>query len=180
MEREGDGWSKPQPFDPVITSGKEARALFTEDGTIYFGSWREGVIGTCNVYRARQIGGNYAKPENVGKPFNNNLEMPAVIAPDESFLIFESNRPGGCGGWDFWISDHRNDGTWSGPLNLGEPLNSKGNDWLGGLSPDGKSFFFVSDRGGNDDIYWVDVRAIKGIKNSKEKRCFPENREGGE
>jgi Tol biopolymer transport system component len=163
-EREGRAWSKPQPFDPIVNSGKEARALFAEDGTIYFGSWRKGGIGTCNVYRSRHVGGKYTDPENLGRPVNNDLEMPAVIAPDESFLIFESIRSGGCGGWDFWLSYLQADGTWSEPSNLGEPVNSKGNDWFGGLSPDGKYFFFVSDRGGNDDIYWVDVLAIRGIR----------------
>ena len=90
--------------------------------------------------------------------------MPTYISPDESFLIFESFRPGGLGGSDFWLSLKDGDGTWGPAVNLGGPINSAGDDWFGGFSPDGKYFFFVSDRNGNNDIYWVDAGLIEALK----------------
>jgi Tol biopolymer transport system component len=159
-ERQGDGWSEPRLLAPQIASGEDARLVFPTAGVLYFGSWRAGSIKGCNIFRSEQAGGRFADPVRLDAAFNTDNAVPTWVSADERRVIFESFRPGGLGGSDFWISFRRADGSWGEALNLGDKINSKGNDWFGGFSPDGDYFFFVSDRSGSNDVYWVDARII--------------------
>lgn len=92
--------------------------------------------------------GKYADAENLGDTINSQFnEFEPLIASDESFLIFMAGgRPDGRGGLDLFISYNRN-GTWTKPVNLGEKINSGGNEYSPTISPDGKYFFWTSTRG---------------------------------
>jgi hypothetical protein len=164
VDRTASGWSEPRPLAPEIGSNKDARPVFSGDGTMYFGSGREGTVDGTNIFRSRRIDGKFETPQRLDAGFNTSNAMPAYISPDERVLLFESFRPGGLGGSDFWRSLRRSDGTWGPAANLGDPVNSKANDWFGGFSPDGKYFFFVSDRDGNNDVYWIDARVIDVVR----------------
>jgi len=80
---------------------------------------------------------------------------------NEDYIIFNSNRPGGYGGLDLYISFANGSGGWTTPQNLGPNINSSGNDDSPYLSPDYKYLFFArTNSAGEEDIYWVDVRAL--------------------
>jgi Tol biopolymer transport system component len=83
------------------------------------------------------------------------------IAPDGSYLIFTSDRPGGYGSNDLYICFKNNEEGWSNPINMGIRINSKNYDYCPMLSPDGKYLFFSSSRSGNGDIYWIDAKVIE-------------------
>lgn len=169
VDRKSDGWSEPRLLAPEIRSGKDARPVFAGNGTMYFGSWRDGAVDGSNIFISTRVKGKFEKPKRLDSPFNTANAMPTFIAPDESVIIFESLRSGGLGGSDFWLSIKNPDGAWGPAINLGEPINSKANDWFGGFSPDGKYFFFVSDRDGNNDIYWVAAEIINGFRPKKQE-----------
>lgn len=81
-----------------------------------------------------------------------------VLSPDGLSLYQVSDRPGGSGGLDIWVS-HRagNDDPWGAPENLGLPINSSGNDW-GPAPVPGHGLFYVTTRAdscGLDDIYFT-------------------------
>lgn len=86
------------------------------------------------------------------------LEGCPIVSPDGRALYFASNRAGGLGGLDIWVSrrDSRDD-PWGSPENLGRPVNSSADDFC--PSPmRGHQFFFVSRRShpdacGGADIY---------------------------
>lgn len=164
VDREAGGWTKPRLLAPEIASGKDARPVPAGDGTMYFGSWRDGSVDGTNIFLSKRAGREFGAPERLAAPFNASNAMPTYVAPDGNLIIFESFRPGGLGGNDFWLSLKEGAGAWGPAVNLGGPINSAGNDWFGGFSPDGKYFFFVSDRNGNNDIYWVDAGLIKALK----------------
>ena len=166
MEREKQGWGEPRSLGPSINSG--ARQLYptlTRNGTIYFGTNREG-FGGADIFRSQYLNGNYTEPENLGDSVNTEYdETDVFVAPDESYIIFTSvNRPDGFGSGDHYISFQRADGSWTKAKNMGKKLNTPSSEFCPMLSPDGKYFFFTSGRKGSDDIYWVDASVIEAFK----------------
>ena len=187
VEREGSGWSAPKHLGaPVNSPGNEWFPTLAADGTLYFGSDREGGLGRTDIYRCRREGEGYAAAENLGPNVNSKSdEFEPLIAADQSYLIFmASGRPEGKGAGDLYISVAK-DGAWQPARNLGEPINSRALEIGPKLSPDGRWFFFTSTRGaftgkpfasrkstsellsilrgpgnGLGDIYQVDVEAL--------------------
>jgi Tol biopolymer transport system component len=70
-----------------------------------------------------------------------------ALSPDGLSLYFCSNRPGGKGGYDLWVSHHR-DGQWQAPVPLDGAVNTESDELDPAVSPDGESLFFVSNRKG--------------------------------
>lgn len=149
MEKTVAGWSEPKNVGaPVNSIGSEWYPTVAANGTIYFGSDREGGKGRTDIYRSRLVNGKHAEAENLGDAINTPFnEYEPLIAPDESYLILMAGgRADGRGGFDLYIS-HNHNGTWTKPLNLGDKINSSGNEYSPTISPDGKYFFWTSPRG---------------------------------
>lgn len=149
MEKTAAGWSEPKNVGaPINSSGSEWFPSVASNGTIYFGSDREGGKGRTDIYRSRLVDGKYTEAENLGDAINSQFnEFEPLIAPDEGFLIFMAGgRQDGRGGFDLYISYNRN-GEWTKPANLGDKINSSGNEYSPTISPDGKYFFWTSTRG---------------------------------
>jgi hypothetical protein len=124
-------------------------------------------------HRARLVEGRFARPEK-GSPINSEVsDFDPYVAPDESYIIFASDRPGGLGNADLYISFRTKDGSWSEPRNMGAPVSSPYLDYAPMVSPDGKYLFFTSGRGGADDIYWVDARVIDAMRPPPELGTLP-------
>ena len=108
------------------------------------------------------------------KPLEGDMNSPyfdnhPCIAHDESYIIFESNRPGSHRGektFDLYICYKKKDGTWSDTINLGKVLNTKVSSTLSYISPDGKYLFYnsISETGTNSDIFWVSVKIMEELK----------------
>jgi Tol biopolymer transport system component len=190
MERTAAGWGEPKNLGaPINSPGSEWYPTVAADGTIYFGSDREGGKGRTDIYRARPIAGGYAEAENLGDMINSQFnEFEPFIAPDQSVLIFMAGgRAETRGGFDLYLSYNRG-GAWTKPTNLGDTINSAGTEYSPVISPDGRYFFWTSTRGfadrpldkrldyrelmeklrspgnGLGDIYQIDV-GVLGIDN---------------
>jgi hypothetical protein len=159
--RRGDaGWSEPRKLGPPISSGgDEFEVAVARDGTLYFSSSREGGEGDLDIYRARPVGGEYPEAENLGPPINTSAgdDLP-YIAPDQSYLIFASDRPGGAGNRDLYVS-FREDGSWTEPVGLGPRINTEAWEIYPSVSPDGRYLFFTRrvawETAEDSDVYWV-------------------------
>jgi len=164
--RTAQGWSEPSSLGDTVNSKKgDYYPTLTDKGDLYFCSRRDGGKGGHDIYRARYVDGRFERPENLGAPINTEAwEFDPFIAPDESYLIFSSSRPGGLGKWDLCVSFRAKDGSWSAPRSMGDAINSPANDFSPMVSPDGKYLFFASDRAGSNDIYWVDARVIEPFR----------------
>lgn len=182
------GWGQPKNLGaPVNSDGAEWYPTVASSGTIYFGSDRAGGRGRTDLYRCRFVNGQYLEAENLGDVINTPFnEFEPYIAPDESFLIFMGGgREGGRGGFDLYLSYNRNN-SWTNSVNLGDKINSAGNEYSPVISPDGKYFFWTSTRSADEplakplsyrelmsklrgpqnglgDIYQIDISAL-GIK----------------
>ena len=113
------------------------------------------------MYRVRKVNGKFTKRERLDEINTAAFELGPYIAPDESFIIFESNRPGGKGQMDLYICFRTPDDSWPEAINLGATINTKGQERFPGISPDGKFFFYG---GHTSDIYWVDAKIIEELK----------------
>ncbi|MTI87527.1 MAG: hypothetical protein FH748_06115 [Balneolaceae bacterium] len=151
MQKRSTGWDDPQRVAILNSDNLEWFPSVTDNGTIYFGSERQGgnlePKGTSDLWRSRLVNEKYTEPENLGNIINtpgNDIE--GYIAPDESFLIFSSNGYKNTRGtYDLYISYNR-EGAWTKPQNLGDMINSEGWEFGAKLSPDGKYLFFTSNR----------------------------------
>ena len=99
----------------------------------------------------------WSEPVNLGAPVNSSAgELNATLSPDELSVYFTSNRPGGEGGDDIWVSRRAcvDDCPWQTPVNLGPPVNSASVEGGPTFSVDGHLLFFFSaqpgGQGGND------------------------------
>ncbi|TFH39034.1 MAG: hypothetical protein E4G95_02185 [Bacteroidia bacterium] len=165
-ERDGTGWGEPVNTGPNINIGnRQLYPTLTKEGTLYFNSDCKG-YGKGDFYKSEYNGKEYSKAINLGNSINTEYdETDVFIAPDESYLIFTSvGRPDGFGSGDLYISFKIEDGSWSKAVNMGENINTESSEFCPVISPDGKYFFFTSERRGNNDIYWVDADIIEEFK----------------
>jgi hypothetical protein len=105
---------------------------------------------------------DWSAPVNIGPPINTEWDdnVP-VLSKDEKTLYFTSDRPGGYGAEDIWVSQRQNkNAPWGEPVNLGRGVNTAYNDRMRSISADGRIILFQSNRlnglGGND--IWAMVR----------------------
>lgn len=166
VQKTSEGWTDPQKIKPPVNSDYlDSYPSVTHERTLYFFSNREGGFGGHDIYRSQLSDGNHPEVVNLGDTINTeNDELDPFIAPDESYLIFCSRELDGFGGFDLYITFRKPDYSWTKPVNMGENINSEAFDWVPYVTPDGKYFFFNSNRTGNWDIYWADADIIKYFK----------------
>ncbi len=165
-QRTEGSWSTPRLLpSPVNTGQHDSYPSVTADGTLYFFSRRDGGFGRADVYRSVSTDESYTVVENLGPRINSeHHDLDPFIAPDESYLLFCSDRPGGYGKDDVYVAFRSDDGSWSAPINLGAEVNSAHHEYIPYVTPDGKYFFFTSNKVGNREIYWVDARVLARLE----------------
>lgn len=180
VEKTAGGWGKWQIPD-LFSGNPELMQGFhfsiAQDGTLYFSCISEG-LGTLNdygIYRSELVDGKYQPSELLPPNINQtpSLNWTPFIAPDESYLLFSSNRHSQTDFGDLYITFRLSDGNWSEPLNLGEPVNSRTQERFPGISPDGMYLFFTRWTKEHDqDVFWVSTGVIEEIKKNREKKIM--------
>jgi len=162
-ERTENGWSAAQLLDFPYQVGNGSFSWdlsLAQNGTIYFSVSENNLT---NIYKSVPVDGQYLTaeilPAEINSPSHDN---DAFIAPDESFIIFASNRPGGSGYHDLYISFQKPEGGWTQAQNMGTAINKSYEDAAPQLSPDGLYLFFTTVRSGDlgYNPYWVDADII--------------------
>lgn len=160
--KKNDFWSKAvNAGKPLNTMGNEGAQTITADGrTMYFTACnRSDGKGRCDIYSSKEDNGKWSIPVNIGSPVNStNWEAQPSISPDGKTLYFVSTKEGGFGQKDIWMSNLMDNGQWSEPINLGENVNSKGQEQSPFIHPDNKTLYFASDGRigmGGFDLYKV-------------------------
>ena len=182
----GDQWSEPQNLGPVVNSPAwDSQPSFSSDGkTLYFASKREGGKGSSDLWKTElQPDGSWSVPVNLGDSINTPYEeMAPFIHPDDRTLYFSSRGHIGMGGFDLFCSRKDADGNWTGPVNLGYPINTWSDEITLIVNARGDLAYISSDMpGGNGgvDIYSfklykeaqpILVNYFKGIVFDKETR----------
>ena len=144
---ENGKWKEPTPISNNINSDlNEGTAAIAADGRtlVFTGCNRTDGLGGCDLYISYFRDGEWTLPENLGSEINSNRwESQPSLSYDGSILYFSSNRPGGFGGQDLWVSQ-KIDGKWTLAKNLGSAINTIEDDSSPYLYPDGNTLFFAS------------------------------------
>lgn len=143
-----NGWKQARSVGmPLNTADNEGAQTLSADGQeMYFTACnRKGGYGLCDLYYSKWIGNQWSIPKNVGAPVNSkSKETQPSLSPDGRTLYFASNRPGGKGGLDLWQSTLQSDSTWSEPVNLGDSINTTGEEQSPFIHPDNTTLYFSS------------------------------------
>jgi hypothetical protein len=154
LVKQTNGYGTPEYLNGVNSDSTEYYVSVSRTGNIYFSSYRD---GNPDLYMSRKTNNGYEKPVNLGPVINSPYdEHDPLIAPDESFLVFPSDRPGGAGEADLYIS-HKINGQWQQPVAMGNGINTKRYEYCPYLSPDGKYFFFSSEY----QVKWISSEVLR-------------------
>jgi Tol biopolymer transport system component len=163
VDRVGDGWSEPQPVDPVVNEyDHHWEVSVSEAGTLYFSSSREGTFGSNDLYCSRLVEGVRQPPENLGPVINTEgTDLTPYIAPDESYLIFSSTGHGADPSeFAFYISFRSGEGEWLDPLSLADVTGGVEQPLWPYITADGRFMFFI----GSGDIWWTRADFIEEMR----------------
>ncbi|MCB8994279.1 MAG: OmpA family protein [Bacteroidales bacterium] len=153
-------WSTPVPLSDEFNSEADdgTPSVSADFSTMYFTRCPRGKkeqLG-CFIYYSHRSGGEWAKPDKIKIAEDSVVVAHPAISPDNLTLYFVSNLPGGYGGKDIWKITRENEGAeWSQPVNLGEDINTPGDEMFPYVHPDG-TLYFSSDSHigiGGLDIY---------------------------
>lgn len=137
-------WQPARSVAGVNTSVDEYEPKYSPDGTMMvFVRRKPG--RNADLFMSRWSPSGWSSPEAM-TPINSDAdELGPEIASDAESLYFYSDRAGGHGGYDLWVS-HRVNTEWTTPQNLGDAVNTEFNEYGPALTPDRRTLYFSSDR----------------------------------
>ncbi len=160
MDRKGK-WSVPVPVESLNTEFEDGTPCISADfTTLYITRCKKGKnqqLG-CQIYRSTSDGaGGWSEPEVEFQEFGDSITTAhPAITPDGLTLYFVSDMPGGLGEKDIWkVTRESSGGAWGSPLNMGEQVNTPGNELYPYVHSDGTLYFSTDSRIGLGglDIY---------------------------
>jgi len=152
-------WGPAASMDAVNTQYNEGAQTLTPDGnSLYYVSCdKPGGYGSCDIYYTRRRGTSWLPVQDVGPPVCTEAwETQPSISADGNALYFVSNRRGGKGASDIWVSYRGKNGKWNVPVNLGDSVNTPYDEKSPFIHADGKTLYFSSGGWpgfGGDDIF---------------------------
>jgi WD40-like Beta Propeller Repeat. len=153
-------------------TGEEHCPIIASDSLIYFSYQQPGVTQDSDIWKVEKKNGAWQKPQSLGSrinsPFRDHLHWTG-LSKDGKSLVITSMRTdmGSRGGHDEWISHQNPKGEWQEPLNLGDTVNTAGEDMCWSFTPDGKQFFGGWGPQGsyNMDVLWLNKDDVPLLKN---------------
>jgi len=164
--------------DSIVNVGSDQwQCSLAGDGALVFASKREGGKGDYDLYLSEPDGDHYDKVTNLSELNSPADEYSAFIAPNKSYIIFSSQRKGGYGWDDLYISFRKKDGRWTDPVNLGPDINTIHAEFSPQVTQDGRYLIYSKWDKKNQwsDIYWVRIDKIihRLKKRSFQKKLAP-------
>ncbi len=154
ISRFEDGlWREAVPVEEINTPENEGAQTLSADGNLLFFTAcnRPDGLGSCDLYFTRRIGDRWAEPRNAGAPVNTGAwESQPSLSANTGMLYFASNRKGGKGKMDLWRCelkglDPAGNPVWGSPQNLGDSINTPGNELSPFIHFNGRDLYFSSD-----------------------------------
>ncbi|RYD55098.1 MAG: hypothetical protein EOP56_17155 [Sphingobacteriales bacterium] len=156
--------------EPLNTNSQEFAQMISADGHYVFftrcenrseNGWGQ---GGCDLYMAYTPDSGWSIPQSFGATINTPAyEGQGCLSPDNRQLFFASNRAGGYGGMDIWVSKFE-DGMWHEPRNMGPQINTAGDESAPFIHTDNKTFYFASS--GHPGMGGLDLFMSKRVDDS--------------
>lgn len=132
-------------------------ALSLDESKLYFASDMPGSLGQSDLYSvAINADGTFGKPENLGPAINTEGRETFPFISGDNELYFASDGRPGLGGLDIFVAKIKEDASFDAVQNIGEPVNTKFDDFAFIIDSNTRKGFFSSNKEGgkgNDDIY---------------------------
>ncbi len=169
VKRDSDQhWLLPESISDLInTDNNEGACTISADGrTLIFTSCQgRGGLGSCDLYTSVRRGDTWGAPKNIGAPVNSSAwESQPSLSADGRTLYFSSNRAGGFGKRDIWVTTKGIGGDWQEPINLGDKINTSGDDISPFIHFNSQDLYFSSNGHlgmGGFDLYRSNLTAEK-------------------
>jgi len=172
--KEDGRWSKPQMlrirYFEKYDKGNQYGASMSHDGKtllLYFGE-AKGSFNNDLFVSFLQPDGSWSEPKSLGKKINlkDFDELTPYLAADGVTLYFSSNRKGGLGDNDIWMTKRLDNSwqKWTDPVNLGSPINSPDWDAFFTLDAGGEYAYLTSVDGGYGESDIVRVKLLEREK----------------
>lgn len=146
-EKVNGEWQPGKPIEAVNTPNNEGAHSISADGKflVFTACHRRDGLGGCDLFFAELKNGKWAAVRNLGAPVNTaGWESQPSLSSDGKTLYFTSDRKGGKGGKDIWLSQRQPNGQWGAPINLGDPVNTPGDEQSPFIHADGQTLYFMS------------------------------------
>jgi outer membrane protein OmpA-like peptidoglycan-associated protein/tetratricopeptide (TPR) repeat protein len=154
LKKEGQ-WTQSRNLGPPInTHHNEGSPTISPDGQLIifsaceevngYGSGRKG-FGSCDIFFVKKIGESWSSPLNIGPPISSPAwDVQPSYSSDGTTLYFVSQRKGGLGSSDIWVSSLTPEGVWGDPENLGKVINTEETEEAVFIHPDNQTLYFAS------------------------------------
>jgi len=176
--KKGGTWTEPiQLSTNINTDGHDASIALSPDGQTMF-IYRFDQQGTSSkpsgdIFTSKLEGKVWSKAERLSNKINTiGWEPSASITEDGKTLYFTSDKPGGKGGTDIYISKKLSDGNWDTPQNISNNINTEFDEDCPFIHPDGKTLYFSSK--GHNSMGGFDI-FISTFNSEKKEWSTPEN-----
>lgn len=156
------------------TNLSEGAQNVSQDGqwVIFTGCLYPDGFGSCDLYISYLTADGWTAAENLGAAINTEFyETAPSLSPDKKDLYFASNRPGGYGGSDIYVSHRTSTGRWTEPENLGPVINTAGEEGSPFIHADNQTLYFSSN--GHQGYGGLDIFVSR--KGTDGKWSLPEN-----
>ncbi len=154
-------WRKGEPIFALNTHENEGAHNVSADGKmiVFTDCGGRSGYGKCDIFYSEKKNGQWTPAKNIGATINSSSwESQPSLSADGREIYFASNRPGGFGESDIWVSRRKVNGSWGEPVNLGNKINSSGVERSPFIHPDGQTMFYSSTGlpgMGSDDLFVV-------------------------
>jgi len=128
-----------EPFKGALSISADAEWM------VFAGELAGKNFGSYDLYISYNTPNGWSDPINLGEPINTGYwESAPCLSPDKKALYFASNRPNGFGGSDIYVCYRDEKGRWSKPINLGEQINTMGDETAPYIHADNQTLYFTS------------------------------------
>ncbi len=166
-------WNDVPELPSINTpTGEEHCPIIVSDNLIYFNYSQPGVTQESDIWKVEKKDGVWQRPVSLGTKINSpqrdHMHWTGVSKDGKSMVITSTRiDPDSRGGHDMWISHQDSNGEWQKPINLGDVINTSGEEMCWTFTSDGKKFTgsWGPQNTFDTDFRWINKDDILFLKN---------------